>query len=517
MRRLIAGSVLGFLILILLTLGCGKETAVESPVAPPPSSAPVESELPSPEVPGATGPVLPADPPPPPRTVPGGGGTFVDVDQNPVAALPLEAGSGSYADIRRYLLEGKLPPVEMVRIEELINYFSYDDPKPFGTHPISVTAEVGPCPWRPEHRLARIGLRTVALPPSDQPPANLVFLLDVSASMERPGRLPLLKRALWPFVRGLSGKDRIAVVVYAGASGLVLPSTPGGAENTNRILNAFESLGAGGTSAGERGVRLAYSVAGENRVFGGINRVILVTDGNYNLGIDSKTELIRFIREMAAGGISLTVMGFGEEDLEDAPYEDLASVGGGRYIHIDSLKEAERALGDQLIDPATPAARDVTVALSFNARQVDAYRLLGYETGPAFGAGGSPETRKDLPSGHRVTVLYELRPVEGGLQRGRGAGAPEEVFTVAVRSRSVGDGADRALNMAIQDMGARLDGMSPDFKLASAAGAFGLVLGRVPDRGIAGYDLVLDLAGSADHPDRGELTEMARRALRLSR
>ena len=328
----------------------------------------------------------------------------------PLSTFSVDVDTASYANVRRFLRDGTLPPADAVRVEEMINYFDYDYDPPIGEVPFSVDVEIAGCPWNPQHRLARIGLRGRDAVASEHEGANLVFLIDVSGSMTQPNKLPLLKNALAMLVEELGSRDQVAIVVYAGASGLVLPSTPG--HRSADIQEALARLRSGGSTNGGAGLQLAYSVARENFIPGGINRVILATDGDFNVGTTGKGELLSLIEADARNGISLTALGFGTGNFKDGMLEHLADKGNGNYAYIDSLQEARKVLVDELAGTLITIAKDVKLQVEFNPAQVSAYRLIGYEN-RRLNKEDFNDDRKDageIGSGHTVTALYELVP-----------------------------------------------------------------------------------------------------------
>jgi Ca-activated chloride channel homolog len=331
--------------------------------------------------------------------------------EQPLSTFSIDVDAASYANIRRFIRDGQAPPVDAVRVEEMINYFSYDYPDPEGDAPFSVTTEMGRAPWNPTHRLVHIGLQGKRMDLTGRPQSNLVFLLDVSGSMSSPDKLPLLKRAFRMLAEEMGERDRVSIVVYAGAAGLVLPPTDGA--HSAEILAALERLQAGGSTAGSAGIQLAYDTVKENFVEGGINRVILATDGDFNVGASSDSELIRMIEERREEGAFLTVLGFGTGNLKDNKMEQLADHGNGSYYYIDSDLEARKVLVTELGGTLHTIAKDVKIQVEFNPRAVAAYRLIGYEN-RMLAAEDFRDDRKDageLGAGHTVTALYEIIPV----------------------------------------------------------------------------------------------------------
>jgi Ca-activated chloride channel homolog len=335
---------------------------------------------------------------------------FLLASEHPLSTFAADVDTASYTNVRRFLSRGELPPPDAVRVEELINYFRFAYPEPKAGDPVSITTEVGECPWAPGHKLALIGLRARPIDDRDAPGRNITLLLDVSGSMAPPERLPLIKTALRMFVDTLRDEDRIAIVVYASATGLVLPATPG--SERQRIHDAIENLSAGGSTNGAAGVQLAYQVARQNFIRGGINRVILATDGDFNVGLTSHADLLALIERERQSGVFLSVLGVGSGNLKDATMELLANKGNGHYAYLDSLQEARRVLVREGGATLETVAKDVKLQIEFNPTQVVAYKLIGYEN-RLLAARDFNDDMKDggeLGAGHTVTVLYEIVP-----------------------------------------------------------------------------------------------------------
>ena len=302
---------------------------------------------------------------------------FLAAASNPLSTFSIDVDTASYSNIRRFIEGGSLPPKDAVRIEEMINYFAYDYPQPNDGTPFSVNLDAASCPWQPAHRLVRIGLKGREVPNEKRPSSNLVFLLDVSGSMEPANRLPLVKQAMRLLVEKLGENDRVAIVVYSGASGLALPSTTG--DHKEQILAALENLQAGGSTNGAQGIELAYQTAAEHFIKGGVNRVILATDGDFNIGTTSEGDLVRLIQEKAKGGVFLSVLGVGDDNLNDSMMQKLADKGNGNYAYLDSLDEARKVLVQQINGTLVTIAKDVKIQVEFNPARVASYRLIGYE------------------------------------------------------------------------------------------------------------------------------------------
>lgn len=340
---------------------------------------------------------------------------FVRANDDSRSTFSIDVDTASYANVRRMLRDGRRPPAGAVRIEEMVNYFTYDYPLPTGAAPFSAALEVAACPWAPEHRLVRVGLKGDHVAPEDRPPLNLVFLLDVSGSMSDSNKLPLVIESMKLLVGTLRPQDRVAIAVYAGASGLVLDSTSGAEQST--ILGALDRLNAGGSTNGGEGIRLAYEVAARNFVDGGANRVILATDGDFNVGTTNESDLVSLVEEKAKGGVYLTILGYGTGNLKDSLLEAISAKGNGTYGYIDSLREAQKMFVDQVSGTLVTIAKDVKIQVEFNPQEVEAFRLVGYENRKLEHQDFNDD-RKDageIGAGHTVTALYEVVPAGGAL------------------------------------------------------------------------------------------------------
>ncbi|MGE0351592.1 MAG: von Willebrand factor type A domain-containing protein [Gemmatimonadales bacterium] len=440
---------------------------------------------------------------------------FLDAAANPLSTFSIDVDAASYSNIRRFLSRGAAPPPDAVRIEEMINYFHYDYPDPRAGRPFSVTTELAACPWNPRHRLVLIGLQGERIPVEDLPPSNLVFLLDVSGSMNSADKLPLVKSAFRLLANQLRPQDRVAIVVYAGAAGLVLPSTPG--SRKAEILDAIDRLEAGGSTAGGAGIRLAYEVARRNFLPGGNNRVILATDGDFNVGVSSDAELIRLIEEKRREGAFLTVLGFGTGNLQDAKMEQLADKGNGNYAYVDNLNEARKVFVQELGATLLTIAKDVKLQIEFNPARVAAYRLIGYENRLLRKEDFNDDTKDagELGAGHAVTALYEVVPagqpldvevgrVDSLKYQGPGvtpaARNSRDLLTLKLRYKPPADSVSRLMVTTLQD---RVRPASRNLRFASAVAAFGMILRNSEHRGSADPDMVLDLARHAGGADPG--------------
>jgi Ca-activated chloride channel family protein len=456
---------------------------------------------------------------------------FLAAAANPLSTFSIDVDAASYSNIRRFLSQGSLPPTDAVRLEELVNYFSYTYPDRTGKHPFAVTTEVGPCPWQAEHRLVRIGLQAKRVATQDLPPSNLVFLIDVSGSMQSPDKLPLVKQAFRALVQELRAQDRVAVVVYAGAAGLVLPSTSGADKAT--ILESIDRLEAGGSTAGGAGLKLAYDVARENYLPEGNNRLILATDGDFNVGVSSDAEMIRLVEARREEGTFLTVLGFGTGNLKDTKMEQMADKGNGHYAYIDNFREAHKVFVREFGGTLFTVAKDVKIQVEFNPARVQAYRLLGYEN-RLLAKEDFADDRKDageMGAGHAVTALYEVVPVGAAPVALMGdsltyqqvslrpsASRSPELMTVRLRYKDPQGIRSRLLSTPVVDRGNAQ--ASTDMRFASAVAAFALVLRGSEHKGGASYAMVMALAQEARGEDvegyRGEFISMVERARALS-
>jgi Ca-activated chloride channel family protein len=473
-------------------------------------------------------------------------GSYADNDfqlasLDPLSTFAIDVDTGSYANVRRFLSEGRLPPEGAVRIEEMINYFQYGDAPPEGDSPFAVHGQVAACPWNVEHRLLRIALAGREAPKGDRPPANLVFLLDVSGSMDSPDKLPLLKAAFSMLVAHLSASDRVAIVTYAGDSSVALRSTKGSQKNA--ILDAIRRLEPGGSTNGGAGIQTAYEMAREHFVEGGVNRVILATDGDFNVGVTSHSELVRLIEEKAKTGVFLNVLGFGRGNLKDAKMEQIADRGNGSYHYVDSLAEAQKVLVRQAGGTLLTIAKDVKIQVQFNPKQVGAYRLIGYEN-RLLRARDFTDDAKDageIGAGHCVTALYEVVPagadnalVKAGAaaakEQGRSvafppAGAPgfsgDELLAVSYTYKAPdSDQSQPPRTVPVPDSTTPILKAHDDLQFAAAVAAFGMVLRGSPHKGTADYDLIVELGeegigqgtSSEAQGDRLEFLELVRRA-----
>jgi Ca-activated chloride channel family protein len=336
---------------------------------------------------------------------------FVMTKTEPLSTFSIDVDAASYGNVRRMINLGQKPPKDAVRVEELINYFSYNYEKPATDEPVKITTELGVCPWNKNHKLVRIGIKAREIPSENLPPSNFVFLIDVSGSMYQPNRLPLVKSSLKLLINNLREKDRVAVVAYAGAAGLVLPSTSGA--DKQKILEAIDALQAGGSTAGGAGIELAYKVAQNNFIAEGNNRVVLCTDGDFNVGVSSQNELGSLIEQKRKLGIYLTILGYGMGNYKDSKLQTLSQKGNGNHAYIDNLQEANRVLVNEFGGTLYTVAKDVKLQIEFNPAKVQAYRLIGYESRLLNKEDFNDDTKDagEIGAGQSVTAFYEVVPV----------------------------------------------------------------------------------------------------------
>ena len=459
---------------------------------------------------------------------------FLEVTEHPLSTFSIDVDTASYSNVRRFLRQGTLPPKDAVRIEEMLNYFSYAYPAPSKGRPFSVNVEVAQAPWNFGHRLVRVGLKGMEIHHEKRPASNLVFLLDVSGSMRPTNKLPLMKKALRLLLDRLGENDQVAIVVYAGASGLVLPSTSG--DQKGKLRAALENLEAGGSTNGGSGIQLAYRTAVANFAAAGTNRVILATDGDFNVGVTNQGDLTRLIEEKAQSGVFLSVLGFGMGNYKDSTLEKLADMGNGNYAYIDDLNEARKVLVDQIDSTLVTIAKDVKIQIEFNPTQVSAYRLIGYENRLLRKEDFNDDTKDagEIGAGHSVTALYEVVPTGGRVDvpdvdplkyqkslEATEASASDELLTLKLRYKEPDRQKSRVLEFPIRDRGASYGQASQDFKFAAAVACFGMILRDSPYKGNATLDAVLELAqegrGSDPHGYRQQFVELAKKAKTLDR
>lgn len=450
---------------------------------------------------------------------------FKKVNENPLSTFSIDVDAASYSNMRRYLNRGELPPADAIRTEELINYFSYNYPQPTGKDPVKITTEIGSCPWNKNHRLVRIGLKAKEIPTEKLPVSNLVFLIDVSGSMYGPQRLGLVQSSLKLLVNNLRDTDRVAIVVYSGSAGERLPSTSG--SDKQKIREAIDELTAGGSTAGGEGIKLAYKIAKKNFVKGGNNRIILCTDGDFNVGVSSNEGLENLIEQERKSGVYLTVLGYGMGNYKDSKMQILAEKGNGNHAYIDNLQEANRVLVNEFGATMHTVAKDVKLQIEFNPSQVQAYRLIGYESRLLKDEDFNNDAKDagEMGAGHTVTAFYEVVPagvesnfvnkvddlkyqkkVKPALQPATGS---KELLTVKLRYKAPDEDVSKKLELPLVD--SKGNNVSSDFRFAAAVAMFGQLLRDSDFKGDATYAQVIAMAKTAlNNDERGYRREFLR-------
>lgn len=449
---------------------------------------------------------------------------FLKSADNPLSTFSIDVDGASYSNIRRFISNGQLPPDGAVRIEEMINYFTYNYPQPTGDTPFSIHTEYTVCPWNEKHHLVAIGLQGKKIPTENLPAANIVFLIDVSGSMWSQDKLPLVQSSMKLLADQLRPQDKVAIVVYAGSAGLVLPSTDG--NDKTKIKDAIDALQAGGSTAGGAGIKLAYKVAQDNFIRNGNNRIVLCTDGDFNVGQSSDDELERMIEEKRKSGVYLTVLGFGTGNYQDAKMQKLANKGNGNHAYIDNLSEARKVLISQFGGTMFTIAKDVKLQVEFNPAKVQGYRLIGYEN-RMLAKEDFNDDKKDageLGSGHTVTALYEIIPLgvhapelkkvdELKYQKPQGK-APifnnaNEVMTVKFRYKKPAEDKSLLLEKIISGSPVAFNNAGNNIKLAAAVAKFGMMLRGSEYKGAGGYDMALQILNPLVKEDKeGYKTEL---------
>ncbi|WP_160714311.1 YfbK domain-containing protein [Chitinophaga solisilvae] len=457
---------------------------------------------------------------------------FHAATDQPLSTFSVDVDRASYSNVRRFLNNGQLPPPDAVRVEEMINYFDYKYKGPSGQDPVAIYADMAICPWNIQHQLVRIALKGKQVDARELPPSNLVFLVDVSGSMESANKLPLVKRAFAALVQQLRPQDKVSVVVYAGAAGVVLPSTSG--NEKTKILEAIENLQAGGSTAGGAGIQLAYKIAAENMSKHSNNRVILATDGDFNVGPSSDGELQRIIETEKKKGIFLSVLGFGMGNYKDNKLELLADKGNGNYAYIDNFEEARRTFVTEFGGTLFTIAKDVKLQIEFNPKFVQSYRLVGYENRMLQNEDFNNDQKDagDMGVGHTVTALYEIVPVGGKIpavnwvdplkyQQTAITGNVTEVLTVKLRYKQPDEEKSKLLQKVLPYGSRTIQEAPEDFRMAAAAAAFGQLLRNSAFKGTATWKDVLELAGKSrgDDPEgyRAEFVQLVKKASLLDR
>lgn len=449
---------------------------------------------------------------------------FKSVADTPLSTFSIDVDPASYSNMRRFINRGELPPADAIRTEELVNYFSYDYPKPTGNDPVKITVEAGTCTWNTAHRLVRIGLKAKEIPTEQLPASNLVFLIDISGSMWGANRLDLVKSSLKLLVNNLRNKDKVAIVTYAGSAGVKLEATSGG--DKQKIREAIDELTAGGSTAGGAGIHLAYQIAKKNFISDGNNRIILCSDGDFNVGVSSAEGLEQLIEKERKSGVHLTVLGYGMGNYKDTKIQVLAEKGNGNHAYIDNLQEANRVLVGEFGATLHTVAKDVKLQVEFNPSQVQAYRLIGYESRLLKDEDFNNDAKDagDMGAGHTVTAFYEVIPAgvkneyvgkvddlkyqkkEKMTLKPTGS---DELLTVKLRYKAPDKDVSRKMELPFVDN--KGDSVSSDFRFASAVAMFGQLLRDSDFKGTADYDKVIKLAKQGvNNDERGYRREFIR-------
>ena len=461
---------------------------------------------------------------------------FLKTTDNPLSTFSIDVDGASYSNIRRFINEGTLPPAGAVRIEEMINYFSYDYPQPIGDDPFSINTELATCPWNTSHQLVSIGLQGKKIETEKLPTANIVFLIDVSGSMAEPNKLPLVQSSMKLLTDQLRPKDKVAIVVYAGNAGLVLPSTLG--EEKIKIKNAIDELEAGGSTAGGEGIKLAYKIAEENFIKGGNNRVVLCSDGDFNVGVTSDDELERLIERKRETGVFLSILSYGTGNYQDAKMEKLSNKGNGNHAYIDHIDEAKKVLITQFGGTMFTIAKDVKLQVEFNPAKVQGYRLIGYEN-RMLAKEDFNNDKKDageLGSGHTVTALYEIIPagitapelkeVDGlkyqkPAEKAEGFSNKNEVMTVKFRYKKPDGNTSLLLQKIISGDPVALSNASKNFHLSAAVAQFGMLLRESAYKGESNYksvrELLIPTLNNDEEGYKAELLNLVNKASKMKR
>lgn len=457
---------------------------------------------------------------------------FKEVSREPLSTFSIDVDKASYANIRRFLNDGQLPPAGAVRIEEMINYFTYNYEQPTDNKPFATKTDMAVCPWNDHHYLLKIGIKGKEMDKANLPSSNLVFLLDVSGSMDEPNKLPLLKSAFKLLVNELRPNDKVAIVVYAGAAGVVLPSTPG--NKKEQIIDALEQLQAGGSTAGGEGLRLAYKIATDNFIKGGNNRIILATDGDFNIGESSNSAMEDLVSQQREKGVMMTVLGFGMGNYKDDRMEIIADKGNGNYAYIDNLQEARKTLVGEFGGTLFTIAKDAKLQLEFNPLMVAAYRLIGYENRRLNNEDFNDDKKDagEIGAGHTVTALYEIIPANSPdakeyvkkvdtLKYQQNIAKPvSNWLTLKLRYKKPDANESQLIQQVVTNSPVEFEQADTDFRFATSVAAFGLLLRQSQYKGDLCYDIVTKMAVNAKGIDeegyRGEMVRLIKLAKTLT-
>ncbi len=458
---------------------------------------------------------------------------FLSANQNPLSTFSIDVDEAAYSNVRRFIQNGTMPPKGAVRIEEMINYFDYDYTPPQNDEPFAINTEISSCPWNEKHSLVHIGLKGKEISNQNLPAANLVFLIDVSGSMDQENKLPLVQSSLKLLTEQLRENDKVAIVVYAGAAGLVLPSTSG--SNKIKIKEAIDNLQAGGSTAGAEGIKLAYKIAKENFSVNGNNRVILATDGDFNVGVSSDDELVNLIEQERKSNVFLTVLGFGMGNYKDNKMQQLADKGNGNHSYIDNINEAKKVLVKEFGSTLFTIAKDVKIQVEFNPAKVAAYRLIGYENRMLQKEDFNNDKKDagELGAGHTVTALYEIIP--SGTKDEFTAKVDElkyqtavavnnnftnEILTIKLRYKKPEGDISKLIVHPVTDENINLENTSNNFRFSAAVASFGMLLRNSAYKQNASYEDVIELAKNAKGKDtdgyRDEFIKIVNAATSLS-
>lgn len=419
---------------------------------------------------------------------------FINVTEEAISTFSIDVDAASYTNTRRYIQNGSLPPPAAVRLEEFINYFDYDYKQPTGNLPFSVNTEIGDCPWNPSHKLIHIGLQGKKIPKSQIPPSNLVFLIDASGSMDEPNKLPLLKRSFKLLLNNLNENDRVAIVTYAGSAGLVLPSTSAG--NKRKIMRALDNLEAGGSTAGGEGIRLAYAVAKNNLKKSGNNRVIIATDGDFNVGESSDEATLKLIEEKRKEGIAITVLGLGMGNYKDSKMETIADNGNGNYYYIDTDNEANKVFGAGLTGTLFTIAKDVKIQVEFNKTYVKSYRLIGYENRVMANEDFEDDSKDagEIGAGHTVTALYEVEMASNTPN--------SDMMQLRLRYKKPKENTSRLIEHSLKFKPTTWANASNNYKFSASVASFGMILRESKYKGKTSFQKVMKWTNEGIGKDR---------------
>lgn len=464
---------------------------------------------------------------------------FKQVGDHPLSTFSIDVDTASYSNMRRFLSHGQLPPAGSVRIEELVNYFTYNYPQPQGDVPFATDVEIAAAPWNEKHRLVRVGIQGRKIEANQRPACNLVFLIDTSGSMQDANKLPLVAQSMLMLAENLHEQDRVAIVTYAGSAGVLLPATAGNEHET--INNAINSMRSGGSTNGAGGIRMAYEIARQNFHEKSVNRVILATDGDFNVGTTNQSELISLIEEEAKSGVFLSVLGYGMGNYNDSTLEKLADKGNGNYAYIDTINESRKVLSEQMFGTLITIAKDVKIQIEFNPALVAAYRLIGYEN-RILQKEDFNDDKKDageIGAGHTVTALYEVVPVgvevpvadvdplkyqknedqvENKLSD---AAKTDELLTLKLRYKEPTGEKSKLIEIPVKDQDRKFAAASADFQFAASVASFGMTLRKSKYNGDTTFDGILEIARSAQGNDpsgyRAEFVQLVQRAKEMQR